>query len=82
MLKKCGSELEHALRSRCIEPCSTEEYINAIEDIETRTKIGITWQKWTSKVQISHLSKKINQIKPLSPIHPTVMSKENSINVE
>ncbi|MBW0514222.1 hypothetical protein O181_053937 [Austropuccinia psidii MF-1] len=27
ILKKCGGELEHALRSRLIETCSTEEYI-------------------------------------------------------
>ncbi|MBW0544195.1 hypothetical protein O181_083910 [Austropuccinia psidii MF-1] len=40
ILKICGGELEHALRCRCIEPCSTEEYINALEDIVTRTKIG------------------------------------------
>ncbi|MBW0555831.1 hypothetical protein O181_095546 [Austropuccinia psidii MF-1] len=45
ILKKCGGELEPALRSRCIEPCSTEEYINALEDIVTRTKIGRTWKK-------------------------------------
>ncbi|MBW0526589.1 hypothetical protein O181_066304 [Austropuccinia psidii MF-1] len=45
ILKKCGGELEHALRSRCIEPCSTEEYINALEDIVTKTKIGRTWKK-------------------------------------
>ncbi|MBW0560533.1 hypothetical protein O181_100248 [Austropuccinia psidii MF-1] len=45
ILKKCGGELEHALRRRCIVPCSTEEYINALEDIVTRTKIGITWKK-------------------------------------
>ncbi|MBW0573902.1 hypothetical protein O181_113617 [Austropuccinia psidii MF-1] len=45
ILKKCGGELEHALRSRCIEPCSTEEFINSLEDIVTRTKIGRTWKK-------------------------------------
>ncbi|MBW0524623.1 hypothetical protein O181_064338 [Austropuccinia psidii MF-1] len=45
ILKKCGGELEHALRSRCIEPCSTEEYINALEDIVTRTKTGRYWKK-------------------------------------
>ncbi|MBW0558002.1 hypothetical protein O181_097717 [Austropuccinia psidii MF-1] len=43
--KKCGGELEHALRSKCIEPCPTEEHINALEDIVTRTKIGGTWKK-------------------------------------
>ncbi|MBW0591338.1 hypothetical protein O181_131053 [Austropuccinia psidii MF-1] len=45
ILKKCEGELEHALRSRCIKPCSTEEYINVLEDIVTRTKIGRTWKK-------------------------------------
>ncbi|MBW0499129.1 hypothetical protein O181_038844 [Austropuccinia psidii MF-1] len=36
---------EHALRSRFIEPFLTREYINALEDIVTRTKISITWKK-------------------------------------
>ncbi|MBW0556117.1 hypothetical protein O181_095832 [Austropuccinia psidii MF-1] len=45
ILKKCGGKSEHALRIRCIEPCSTEEYINALEDIVTRTKIGRTRKK-------------------------------------
>ncbi|MBW0564368.1 hypothetical protein O181_104083 [Austropuccinia psidii MF-1] len=45
ILTKCGGELEHAIKSRCVEPCSTEYYINAIEDIITRTRIGKTWTK-------------------------------------
>ncbi|MBW0584090.1 hypothetical protein O181_123805, partial [Austropuccinia psidii MF-1] len=45
ILRKCGGELEHAIKSRCVEPCSTEEYINAMEDIITRTRIGKTWTK-------------------------------------
>ncbi|MBW0472247.1 hypothetical protein O181_011962 [Austropuccinia psidii MF-1] len=40
ILMKCGDDLEHAIRNRCIEPCSTEYYINAMEDITSRTKIG------------------------------------------
>ncbi|MBW0544229.1 hypothetical protein O181_083944 [Austropuccinia psidii MF-1] len=40
VLKKCGGELEHALRSRCIEPFSTEEYIDSLEDIVTRQKLA------------------------------------------
>ncbi|MBW0546126.1 hypothetical protein O181_085841 [Austropuccinia psidii MF-1] len=39
ILRKCGGDLEHAIR-RCIEPCSKEYYINAMEDITTRKKIG------------------------------------------
>ncbi|MBW0507377.1 hypothetical protein O181_047092 [Austropuccinia psidii MF-1] len=45
ILRKCGEDLEHAIRSRCIEPCSTADYINAIEEITTRTKIGRNWYK-------------------------------------
>ncbi|MBW0579914.1 hypothetical protein O181_119629 [Austropuccinia psidii MF-1] len=45
ILQKSGGELEHALGSRCIEPCSTEEYINALEDTVKRTKTGRTWKK-------------------------------------
>ncbi|MBW0588102.1 hypothetical protein O181_127817 [Austropuccinia psidii MF-1] len=82
ILKKCGGELEHSLRSRCIEPCSTEVYINALEDIVTRTKMGRTWKK----VNIKSPNKQfINKDKPRAPLKlntPTLMSKENSINVE
>ncbi|MBW0590660.1 hypothetical protein O181_130375 [Austropuccinia psidii MF-1] len=49
ILEKCGGELEHSLRSRCIEPCSTEMYINTLEDIVTRKKIGRTGKKFDIK---------------------------------
>ncbi|MBW0510145.1 hypothetical protein O181_049860 [Austropuccinia psidii MF-1] len=29
----------------CVEPCSTEDYINAVEDIITRKRIGETWTR-------------------------------------
>ncbi|MBW0563538.1 hypothetical protein O181_103253 [Austropuccinia psidii MF-1] len=45
ILRNWGGDLEHAIRSRCIEPCSTEDYINAIKDITARTKIGRNWYK-------------------------------------
>ncbi|MBW0571540.1 hypothetical protein O181_111255 [Austropuccinia psidii MF-1] len=45
ILRKCGGELEHAIKSRCVEPFSTEDYINAMEDIITRTRIGKMWTK-------------------------------------
>ncbi|MBW0479454.1 hypothetical protein O181_019169 [Austropuccinia psidii MF-1] len=45
IINKCGGELEHALKSRCIGPCSKEEYINALEDIVTRPKVGRRWKK-------------------------------------
>ncbi|MBW0522636.1 hypothetical protein O181_062351 [Austropuccinia psidii MF-1] len=42
ILKNCEGELEHAPRRSFIEPSSIEEYINALEEILTRTKIGRT----------------------------------------
>ncbi|MBW0575986.1 hypothetical protein O181_115701 [Austropuccinia psidii MF-1] len=45
ILRKCGGELEHAIKCRCVEPCSTEGYMNAMEVIITRTRIGKTWTK-------------------------------------
>ncbi|MBW0572984.1 hypothetical protein O181_112699 [Austropuccinia psidii MF-1] len=45
ILRKCGGELEHAIKSRCVELCSTEDYISSMEDIITRTRIGKTWTK-------------------------------------
>ncbi|MBW0543407.1 hypothetical protein O181_083122 [Austropuccinia psidii MF-1] len=45
ILRKCGGDLEHAVQCRCVEPCSTEDYINAMEDIITRTRIGKIWTR-------------------------------------
>ncbi|MBW0548471.1 hypothetical protein O181_088186 [Austropuccinia psidii MF-1] len=67
ILNKCGGELEYALRSRCMEPCSTEEYINALEDIVTRTKIGRTWKKLDIK---SSNKPFIQKDKPREPFKP------------
>ncbi|MBW0515365.1 hypothetical protein O181_055080 [Austropuccinia psidii MF-1] len=44
ILRKCGGDLEHFIRSRCIEPFSTD-YINAMEDITTRKIIERNWYK-------------------------------------
>ncbi|MBW0508808.1 hypothetical protein O181_048523 [Austropuccinia psidii MF-1] len=45
ILRKCGGQLEHAIKCRRVEPCSTEDYINSMEDIITRTRIGKTWTR-------------------------------------
>ncbi|MBW0505207.1 hypothetical protein O181_044922 [Austropuccinia psidii MF-1] len=70
ILKKCGGELEHALRSRCIEPCSTEEYINSLEDIVTKTKIGGTWKKVDIKIPNRPFIKKDKPREPFKPNKP------------
>ncbi|MBW0509729.1 hypothetical protein O181_049444 [Austropuccinia psidii MF-1] len=43
ILRKCGGELENAIKCKCVEPYSIEDYINAMEDAITRTRIGKTW---------------------------------------
>ncbi|MBW0527125.1 hypothetical protein O181_066840 [Austropuccinia psidii MF-1] len=45
ILRKCGVELEHDIKCRCVGPCSKEDYINAMENIITRTRIGKTWTR-------------------------------------
>ncbi|MBW0549593.1 hypothetical protein O181_089308 [Austropuccinia psidii MF-1] len=45
ILRKCGGELEHAIKCRFVESCSKENYINSMEDIITRTRIGETWTR-------------------------------------
>ncbi|MBW0592661.1 hypothetical protein O181_132376 [Austropuccinia psidii MF-1] len=70
-LKKCEGELEHALGSRCIEPCSREEYINALEDLVTKKKIGRTWKKFDIKSPDKPLIKKD---KPREPFKPNTLN--------
>ncbi|MBW0578446.1 hypothetical protein O181_118161 [Austropuccinia psidii MF-1] len=67
ILKKCGGELEHALRRRFIEPFFKEEYINALEDIVTRTKIGRTWKKIDIKSSNKPFIKKDKSEKAFKP---------------
>ncbi|MBW0467396.1 hypothetical protein O181_007111 [Austropuccinia psidii MF-1] len=38
-------EIEHAINCRCVEPYSTEDYINAKEDIITRQRSSKTWTR-------------------------------------
>ncbi|MBW0554292.1 hypothetical protein O181_094007 [Austropuccinia psidii MF-1] len=45
ILRKCGRELENAIKRRCVEPFSKEDYVNAMEDYIVRTRIGKTWTK-------------------------------------
>ncbi|MBW0501680.1 hypothetical protein O181_041395 [Austropuccinia psidii MF-1] len=45
ILRKFGGELEHSIKCRCVEPCTSEDYINSMEDIITRTGNGDTWTR-------------------------------------
>ncbi|MBW0480394.1 hypothetical protein O181_020109 [Austropuccinia psidii MF-1] len=76
ILKKGGGELENALRSRCMEPFSTEEYINALEDIFTRAKIGRTWKKLYIKSSNKPFIKKD---KPRDPFRPNKFKSNEKI---
>ncbi|MBW0546930.1 hypothetical protein O181_086645 [Austropuccinia psidii MF-1] len=67
LLKKCGGELEHSLKSRLIEPCSTEGYIYSLEDVVTRTKIGRTWKNLDIESSNKPIIKKDKPGKPFKP---------------
>ncbi|MBW0552603.1 hypothetical protein O181_092318 [Austropuccinia psidii MF-1] len=71
ILKKGGGGLENALRSRCIEPCSTEEYINVLEEIRKRTNIRITWKKLDIESPNKPFIKKDKQRDALKPNAPS-----------
>ncbi|MBW0522491.1 hypothetical protein O181_062206 [Austropuccinia psidii MF-1] len=45
ILRKCGGELEHSNKRLFLEPFSTENLINSMEDIITRKGSGKTWTK-------------------------------------
>ncbi|MBW0568257.1 hypothetical protein O181_107972 [Austropuccinia psidii MF-1] len=70
LIKNCGGELEHPLRSRCIEPFSTGEFINKLEDIVTRTNIGRTWKKLDIKIPDKPFIKKDKPRGPFKPNTP------------
>ncbi|MBW0519637.1 hypothetical protein O181_059352 [Austropuccinia psidii MF-1] len=40
ILRKCGGDLEHAVKRRTTEQSSAEDIINILEQVTTRTKIG------------------------------------------
>ncbi|MBW0542479.1 hypothetical protein O181_082194 [Austropuccinia psidii MF-1] len=40
ILRKCGGDLEHAVKSRTTEKSSAEDIINILEEVTTRTRIG------------------------------------------
>ncbi|MBW0588055.1 hypothetical protein O181_127770 [Austropuccinia psidii MF-1] len=71
ILRKCGVELEHAIKCRCVEPCSTEDYINAMEDIITRTRICKTWTRipMESKMVSKASSKNKRPERPVLKFH-------------
>ncbi|MBW0550600.1 hypothetical protein O181_090315 [Austropuccinia psidii MF-1] len=71
ILEKCVGGMKYALGSRFIEPCSTEEYINTLEDILTRTRIGRTWKKLDSKSPNKTFIKKDETRKPFKPNTPS-----------
>ncbi|MBW0563965.1 hypothetical protein O181_103680 [Austropuccinia psidii MF-1] len=55
------------LTCRCIEPCSTEDFVNALEDIVTRTKICRTWKKLDIKSTNKPFIKKDKSRETLKP---------------
>ncbi|MBW0554311.1 hypothetical protein O181_094026 [Austropuccinia psidii MF-1] len=57
--------------NRCIELCSTEGYINSLEDIVKRTKISRTLKTFDSKSPNKPFIKKDKSRDPLKPNTPS-----------
>ncbi|MBW0564160.1 hypothetical protein O181_103875 [Austropuccinia psidii MF-1] len=67
ILRKCGGEMENAIMCRCLEPCLSEDYINAMEDIITKTRIEKTWTRTpTESKMVPKIS--IDDKRPEKPI--------------
>ncbi|MBW0514917.1 hypothetical protein O181_054632 [Austropuccinia psidii MF-1] len=43
ILRQCGGDLEHAVKSRTTEKSSAEDVINILEEVTIRTKVGSSW---------------------------------------
>ncbi|MBW0517858.1 hypothetical protein O181_057573 [Austropuccinia psidii MF-1] len=65
--KNIWSWWKQEIITKCIEPCSTEEYINALEDIVIRTKIGRTWKEFDTKSPNKPFIKKDNPREDFKP---------------
>ncbi|MBW0557682.1 hypothetical protein O181_097397 [Austropuccinia psidii MF-1] len=88
ILRKCGGELEHAIKCRCVKPCSIEDYINAMEDIITRTRIGKTWTKTPICGSTSPLANtctkntKVNEVQVIEEVQCTDEKEESDLDSE
>ncbi|MBW0502435.1 hypothetical protein O181_042150 [Austropuccinia psidii MF-1] len=52
VLRKCGGELENDIKFSFVEPFSSEDYINSMEDIIAKKRIGKTWTRNLSESKI------------------------------
>ncbi|MBW0540629.1 hypothetical protein O181_080344 [Austropuccinia psidii MF-1] len=81
ILRKCGGELEHAIKSRCIEPFSTEDYINAMEDITNRKKVGRKCHKCGSTSHLANTFPKKKRINEIEIEKDDYSKEENNVSL-
>ncbi|MBW0504570.1 hypothetical protein O181_044285 [Austropuccinia psidii MF-1] len=55
ILRQCGGDLEHAVKSRTTEQSSAEDIIDILEEVTTRTKIGSSRYKSSDTVRKCHI---------------------------
>ncbi|MBW0523292.1 hypothetical protein O181_063007 [Austropuccinia psidii MF-1] len=81
ILRKCGQELENAIKCRCVEPFSTEDYINSMEDIITRKRIGKPLGLDTSNLANTCTKKeKINEVQVIEEVQCTEEKEESDLD--
>ncbi|MBW0545533.1 hypothetical protein O181_085248 [Austropuccinia psidii MF-1] len=77
ILRKCGGELEDAIKCRCLEPCSKEDYINSMEDIITRTIIDKNWTIVPMESKMLHQESNINKVQLIEQAQCTEEKEES-----
>ncbi|MBW0514698.1 hypothetical protein O181_054413 [Austropuccinia psidii MF-1] len=60
ILRQCGGDLEHAVKSRTTEQSSAEDIINILEEVTTRTRIG------SSRVYLKTRQIPVSKVAPVS----------------
>ncbi|MBW0501366.1 hypothetical protein O181_041081 [Austropuccinia psidii MF-1] len=78
ILRQCGGDLEHAVKSRTTEQSSSEDIINILEEVITRTRIGSSRHKSADIIRKCHICQSTIQFANTCPKR----GKINEIDIE
>ncbi|MBW0508269.1 hypothetical protein O181_047984 [Austropuccinia psidii MF-1] len=80
ILRKCGGELEHAIKCRFLQPCSTEDYIIAIKKRPERPVLKFHKSRSTSNLaNTCPKTTKINEVQVIEEVACTEEKEESDL---
>ncbi|MBW0474104.1 hypothetical protein O181_013819 [Austropuccinia psidii MF-1] len=85
IFRKCRGELELVIKCRSIEPCSTEDYINVVEDIITRARVPMEYKmisKTATEDKRPEIPTKINEFQVIEEVKCTEEKVESDLDSE